>query len=98
MNSNIILSMLLIVLLDINDIMSMDNDASRDMTTQDQKKEKWSRRKFKKKRDSIEESTPIQDQNDLSKVRCYKCQKFCHYAFQSSQKKIKRRNVEKKAK
>lgn len=43
-----------------------------------------------------EESTPIQDQKVLSKVRCYKCHDFGHYAFQCFQKKIKRINGEKK--
>ena len=72
--------------------------ASRDITTQDQKKGKGSRRNFKKKRDSRKESTPFQDQKDISKVICYKCQNLGHYAFQYSQKKIKVRNSEKENK
>ena len=67
-----------------------------DMTTQDQKKGKGSRRNFKKKRDSREESTPVQYRNNISKLICYKCQKLRHYAFQFSQKNIEVRNGEKK--
>ena len=65
-----------------SDIRSVESDASRHTMVQDEKK-KENRR-----------STTKQKKKDLSKIRCYNCQKFGHLAYQCTQEKRKRKKYE----
>ena len=78
-----------------SDISLVDSGAFRYMTTQDWHKGKGRRRNFKKKRNTSEESNPIQTRKkiNLFKIKCFSCNNFGHCDFQCPQKKIKRKKL-----